>query len=116
MLLKSSEWSLIEYEDLQGYIASDSAEFRLLAGESTDEPGSSEFFEDDTTETALISPHEGKTTPVYESADESSAVLGSLKPDVEVAVIQTVDGWSLIELQGHQVYVKEIDLKFTAQL
>jgi SH3-like domain-containing protein len=53
---------------------------------------------------------------VYESADEGSAVLGALKRGVEVSVIETVDGWSLIELQGHRGYVKEIDLKFAQQV
>ena len=35
---------------------------------------------------------------------------------MEVDVIETVEGWSLIELQGHRGYVKEIDLKFTTQV
>lgn len=117
VLLRSSEWSLIDYEGLQGYIPTDAATFQLTAGDADDMPGSAAVvFEDDTTETALIAPHEGDAAPVYESADESSAVLGSLKPDVQVNVIETIEGWSLIELQGHQGYVKEIDLKFTTQV
>lgn len=117
VLLRSSEWSLIEYEGLQGYILTDAAAFQLTAGDADGMPGSAAVvFEDDTTETALINPHEGDAAPVYESADESSAVLGTLKPDVQVNVIETIEGWSLIELQGHQGYVKEIDLKFTAQV
>ena len=39
-----------------------------------------------------------------------------MKPGVEVNVIETVEGWSLIELQGHQGYIKEIDLKFAQQV
>ena len=117
VLLRSSEWSLIDYEGLQGYIPTGAAIFQLTAGDTDDVPGSAAVvFEDDTTETALVAPHEGNAAPVYESADESSAVLGSLKPDVQVNVIETIEGWSLIELQGHQGYVKEIDLKFTAQI
>ena len=117
VLLRSSEWSLIDYEGLQGYIPTDAATFQLTAGEADDMPGSTAVvFEDDTTETALIDPHEGDAALVYESADESSAVLGTLKPDVQVNVIETIEGWSLIELEGHQGYVKEIDLKFTAQV
>ena len=116
VLLKSSEWSLIEYEGLQGYIPTAAAQFELAPDEADDEPDSAVVYEDDSTETALVSPHEGDTAPVYESADEGSAVLGSLKRDVEVEVIETVDGWSLIELQGHQGYMMELDLKFTTQL
>ena len=117
VLLRSSEWSLIEYEGTQGYISTQAATFELAAGESDDMPGSAAVvFEDDTTETALTSPHEGDKAPVYESADEGSPVLGSLKPGVEVNVIETVEGWSLIELQGHQGYIKEIDLKFAQQV
>ena len=125
VLLHSTEWSLIEYGGLQGYIPSDAATFQLRRkadpsgepAEADDMPGSADVvFEDDTTETALASPHEGSAVPVYESADEGSAVLGKLKPNVAVDVIETVEGWSLIELQGHRGYVKEIDLKFTAQV
>ena len=117
VLLHSTEWSLIEYEGLQGYIPSDAATFQLVPVEADDMPGSADVvFEDDTMETALSSPHEGRAVPVYESADEGSAVLGNLKPNVEVDVIETVEGWSLIELQGHRGYVKEIDLKFTTQV
>lgn len=117
VLLKSSEWSLIDYEGLQGYISTDAATFQLTAGDADGMPGSAAVvFEDDTTETAQIAPHEGDAATVYESADESSVVLGSLKPGIQVNVIETIEGWSLIELQGHQGYVKEIDLKFTAQV
>ncbi len=117
VLLHSSEWSLIEYDGLQGYIPSDAAAYQLAPADGDDQPGSADLvFEDDTTETAQANPHEGSAAPVYESADEGSRVLGTLKPDTAVNVIETVDGWSLIELQGHRGYVKEIDLKFTAQV
>lgn len=125
VLLRSTEWTLIEYEGLRGYIPSDAATFQLIPAETDVLPqgaaspsgGSAEaIFEDDTTEKALANPHEGSAVPVYESADEGSAVLGNLKPDMEVDVIETLEGWSLIELQGHRGYVKEIDLKFTAQV
>ena len=117
VLLHSTEWSLVEYGGLQGYIPSDAATFQFVPAEADDMTGNADVvFEDDTTETALASPHEGRAVPVYESADEGSAVLGNLKPNVEVDVIETVEGWSLIELQGHRGYVKEIDLKFTAQV
>ena len=117
VLLRSSEWTFIEYEGMQGYVPTDAVSFQLVPAETEDAPESAaRVFEDDTTETALTSPHEGHAVPVYASADESSAVLGSLKQEVEVSVIETVDGWSLIELQGHRGYVKEIDLRFTAQV
>ena len=117
VLLRSTEWSLIEYEGLQGYIPSDAVTFQLVPAVADELPDSAgQVYEDDTTETALASPHEGRAVPVYESADEGSTVLGNLKPDVAVNVIETVEGWSLIELQGHRGYVKEIDLKFTAQV
>jgi uncharacterized protein YgiM (DUF1202 family) len=117
VLLRSTEWSLIEYEGLQGYIPSDAVTYQLAPAQADDMPGSADLvFENDATEAALTNPHEGSAVPVYESADESSAVLGTLKADVAVNVIETVEGWSLIELQGHQGYVKEIDLKFTARV
>ena len=125
VLLRSTEWTLIEYKGLQGYIPSDAATFQLIPAETDDlsqgaaspsGDSAGAIFEDDTTEKALANPHEGSAVPVYESADEGSAVLGKLKPDMEVDVIETLEGWSLIELQGHRGYVKEIDLKFTAQV
>ena len=117
VLLRSTEWSLIEYDGLQGYIPSDAATFQLVPAEVDQLPDSAEqVYEDDTTEKALASPHEGRAVPVYESADEGSTVLGNLKPDMAVDVIETVEGWSLIELRGHRGYVKEIDLKFTARV
>jgi uncharacterized protein YgiM (DUF1202 family) len=117
VLLHSSEWTFIEYDGMQGYIPTDSATFRLVPAATDDMPGSAAVvFEDDSTETALTSPGTGDRVSVYESADEGSAVLGTLKKNVEVSVIETVDGWSLIELQGHRGYIKEIELKFTAQV
>ncbi len=108
---------MIEYDGLQGYIPSDAATFQLVPAEVDQLPDSAEqVYEDDTTEKALASPHEGRAVPVYESADEGSTVLGNLKPDMAVDVIETVEGWSLIELRGHRGYVKEIDLKFTARV
>jgi len=116
LLLKSSEWSLVEYGGVQGYVRNDRVEFWLGPDEEDDEPGSAEVFEDDTTETATVEPHEGKSAPVYESADEASAVLGSLKRGKVVNVIETVEGWSLIELEGHQGYMEERDLNFAVTL
>ena len=117
VLLRSSEWTFIEYEGMQGYVPTDAVSFQLVPAEVEEAPESdARVFEDDTTERALTNPHEGHTVPVYASADEGSAVLGSLKKEVEVSVIETVDGWSLIELQGHRGYVKEIDLRFTARV
>ena len=117
VLLHSSEWTFIEYDGLQGYIPTDAATFRLVPATADDMPGSADMvFEDDTTETAVASPNEGDRAPVYESADEGSEVLGTLKAGTQVNVIETVEGWSLIELEGHQGYVKEIDLKFTARV
>ena len=117
VLLHSTEWSLVEYEGLQGYIPSDAVTYQLAPAQADDMPGSADLvFENDATEAALTNPHEGSAVPVYESADESSAVLGTLKADVAVNVIETVEGWSLIELKGHQGYVKEIDLKFTSRV
>ena len=114
VVLKSSEWSLVDYGDDQGYVRNDFLEFWLASDESEDEQDTADVFENDDTEVAVIAPREGGSAAVYESGDESSTVLGELSSGTEVNVIQTVDGWSLIELKGHQGYVKEIDLKFTA--
>lgn len=114
VLLKSSEWSLVAYDGVQGYLPNEMAEFHLGPVETAEAEAveTAEVYENDTTESAAVAPHEGGSAPVYESGDESSPVLGSLKPGVRVNVIQTLDGWSQIELEGHQGYIKEIDLDF----
>ena len=56
---------------------------------------------------------------IAHSDSKSTTGISSLSRtsmEVEVSVIETVDGWSLIELQGHRGYVKEIDLRFTARV
>ena len=113
VVLKSSVWSLVEYNGARGYALSDQLEFWLAPDEDDEELDDVEVYENDVTETATITPREGGTVPVYESGDESTKVLGDLPSGTEVNVIETVDGWSLIELQGHQGYVKELDLEFT---
>lgn len=113
VVLKSGEWSLVEYNGTQGYAHSEQLEFWLAPDEAEDDQDVAEVYENDITETATITPREGDAAPVYESGDESTKVLGDLPSGTEVNVIETVDGWSLIELQGHQGYVKELDLKFT---
>lgn len=114
VVLKSGDWALVEYNGVQGYAHSEQLEF-WLAPEDDDEDDDVviDVYENDVTETATITPREGSAAPVYESGDESTKVLGDLPSGTQVNVIETVDGWSLIELKGHQGYVKEMDLKFT---
>ena len=113
LLLKSSEWSLVACDGLQGYLLNDAVEFWLASDGSEEEAEDVTVFENDLTESAVIAPGTGDRSQVYESADESSPVLGSLSTGARVSVLETLEGWSLIELDGHQGYVKEKDLKFT---
>ena len=114
VVLKSSQWSLVEYNGTRGYVQNDNVSFWLASDE--DEEDDAEVYENDITEIAAIHPREGNSVSVYESGDESANVLGHLPSGTEVNVIETVDGWSLIELKGHQGYVKEVELKFTTQV
>lgn len=114
VLLKSSDWSLVDYAGTQGYAANEGLQFFLASDDTGGDPEGGEVYENDVVERAVIAPREGDAASVFESGDESTAVLGDLPSGTEVNVIQTLDGWSLIELNGHQGYVKEFDLKFTA--
>lgn len=110
VLLKGGEWSLVSWNDAQGYIANPYLEFWKGVDIEADDV---EVYEDDTMETAAIAPQAGDSANVYEAADESSAVIGSLPANTPVSVVETTDGWSLIDYKGHQGYVKELELQFT---
>ena len=48
-----------------------------------------------------------------DSADAD--VLGGLANGTKVEVLQTMDGWSHIRLEGHEGYMREQDLKFLVE-
>ena len=52
---------------------------------------------------------------VYAEDSADADVLGGLANGTKVEVIQTMDGWSHIRLQGHEGYMREQDLKFLVE-
>lgn len=114
--LKSSDWALVNYGGEQGYVMSQYLEYWMKPDEEASASDEDEdavvVYEDDSTESATTMPRDGDAAPVYESNDESSPVVGSLPRDIQVDVIETVEGWSLIEYKGHRGYMHEDDLQF----
>ncbi|MDO4867026.1 MAG: SH3 domain-containing protein [Clostridia bacterium] len=116
VMLRSSEWSLVEFEGQNGYLMNEYLEF----WQAIDEGGESAY----TTEEELVAEGDNSTlpavvhattapeAPVYDVDSDDANVLGHLKDGTRVEVVETVDGWSLISYQGHTGYMKDADLQF----
>lgn len=116
VLLKSAEWSLVQRGDDRGYALNEYLNYWYAPREDsdadTDEVPQPAVLGDEGMEAATVQPVGGGAATVYESADEGSAVLGHLPQDTPVDVLETADGWSLIQYKGHRGYVQEGDLRF----
>ena len=61
---------------------------------------------------AVVKATTAKKAPVYDVDSEDANVLGHLDDGVRVEVVETVDGWSHIRLEGHEGFMKDADLQF----
>lgn len=115
VLLRSTEWSLVEWESDMGYLLN---QYLVFVTESaSDNPALAEqkaLAESAPRETlpAAVRAAVGNDAPVYELDSEDAAVLGHLKNGTRLEVIETVDGWSHIDYQGHTGYMRDDDLQF----
>ena len=111
VLLRGKEWSFVEYEGRNGFLLNQYLTF--WGGEPVEEEeGESTVQADNSVLPAVVKAHSGKKAPVYDVDSEDAAVLGHLENGVRVEVIETVDGWSHIRLEGHEGYMKDADLQF----
>ncbi len=114
--LRSSEWSLVEFEGQDGYLMNEYLEF----WQAIDEGGESAYTADEdlvaegdnSTLPAVVHATTAPEAPVYDVDSDDANVLGHLKDGTRVEVVETVDGWSLISYQGHTGYMKDADLQF----
>ena len=110
VLLRSAEWTLVEWEDKTGYLMN-----RYLAF-ATD--ADVEAVEEDTNANksvmipAMVLAMDGGYAPVYDVDSEDATELGRLKNGKRVMVVETVGGWSLISYKDHTGYMKDEDLQF----
>jgi len=110
VLLRSSEWSLVEWEDQRGYLMNQYLEF---LDESEEEAGEvSEEDADTALLPAMVLAMEGASAPVFDVDSEDAKELGRLPNGTRVVVVETVNGWSLITYKEHNGYMRDEDLQF----
>ena len=112
VLLRSSEWSLVEWEGQNGYLLNQYLEFWETA---EDESGAASVPEEDAdtaTLPAMVLAMDGRYAQVYDVDSDDGEPLGRLENGERVVVMETVDGWSRISYQDHIGYMKDEDLQF----
>lgn len=125
--LHSSEWSMVKYEGQTGYLLNAYLEFwsappGALGEDEEEEPvveatsDEAEIPEREVKESdlqyAVVSAMVGDSAQVYSENSLDADVLGSLKNGVRLTVVESIDGWNKIELQGHVGYMLDEDLQF----
>ncbi len=111
VLLKSAEWTYVEYGDNNGYLLNQYLTF--FGGAEQNNPEAAQpVAADESTIPAVVRATTEKKAPVYDVDSGDATVLGHLSDGVRVEVIETVNGWSHISLEGHEGYMKDADLQF----
>ena len=110
VLLKSTEWTYVECGSNNGYLLNQYLQFFGGEEQGTEEEATVEA--DESTIPAVVRATTDKKAPVFDVDSGDATVLGHLDDGVRVEVIETVDGWSHIRLEGHEGYMKDADLQF----
>lgn len=112
VLLRSGEWSLVTDETQTGYLLNEYLDFDGEAdAEAT--PAVVEGDADYQDHIYAMVSCSGGNAPVYDSDSEDASQIGKLPDGTHLNVIHTDDEWSLIELYGHQGYMKNETLQFS---
>ena len=115
VLLRSAEWTLVEWEGRTGYLLN-----RYLAFEGED-AGEAPEAEEPQAEggekvsvmlPAMVLAMDGGYAPVYDVDSEDATELGRIKNGKRLMVVETSGGWSLISYKNHTGYMKDEDLQF----
>lgn len=120
VLSHSSEWSLVEYGDTQGYLLNRYLEFWTGGANALDEAQAAPYADipdeeaPGEVEHAEVACDDASKASVYDEDSADAKVLGTLKNGTQVEVVQTIAGWSLIRYKGHEGYMREQDLRFLA--
>lgn len=117
VLLRSSEWSLVEWEGQNGYLLNQYLEFwDSTEDEAEAEEASAEAPEEEEGDNsmlpAVVLAMDGGYAAVYDVDSDDGEMVGSLKNSTRVTVIRTVNGWSQITYKDHTGYMKDEDLQF----
>ena len=109
VLLKSSEWTLVEYEGANGYVLNDYVEFVSAAPDAQAVVDRDMEVEE---VYALAQPENGSEVAVYDADSDDADVLGHLRGGAKVQILKLLDDWCLISYEGHQGYMREDELHF----
>ncbi len=107
VLLNSTEWTLVEYQDMKGYLMNDYIEY-LTAFEEEEAPVDLEIDADEETVAAVV---RAASATVYNMDSDDAEVLGHLKKGIRVEVVKAEDDWLYIRYQGHEGYMKQSELE-----
>ena len=114
------EWSQVNYNGITGYLLNQYLEFTIdnsgaLTAVTQEEEEPLEIEEVNEIEHAEVDCDTGAKAAVYAEDSADADVLGGLANGTKVEVLQTMDGWSHIRLEGHEGYMREQDLKFLVE-
>lgn len=110
VLLRSAEWTLVEWEGRTGYMLN---RYLTFEGEDAGEDPEAEGGERLTAMLpAMVLAMDGGYAPVYDVDSEDATELGRIKNGKRLMVIETSGGWSLISYKNHTGYMKDEDLQF----
>ena len=112
VLLRSTEWTLAEWEDKSGYLLN---RYLSFAGDEEEQPSEDEPAPGEKVTVMLpakVLAMDGRFASVYDVDSEDATELGQLKNGKRVMVVETSGGWSLISYKDHTGYMKDEDLQF----
>lgn len=114
VLLNSSEWTLVEYEGMNGYVLNEYVEF--LTEPAGAQAAVVDLDADAEEVYAAVQPENGSKAAVYDADSDDADVLGHLNGGTQVQLVRLLDDWVLIRYQGHEGYMRENDLLFLDEI
>ena len=109
VLLKSADWTLVEWEGKNGYLMN---QYLSFPGDEAEEQAAEEPGKVSVMLPAMVLAMDGGYAPVYDVDSEDATELGRLKNGKRLMVVETTGGWSLISYRNHTGYMKDEDLQF----
>ena len=111
VLLNSTDWTLVEYEGLKGYLMNDYVEY-LMALDDEEAAVDVEIDADDVVTAAVRVP----SAAVYNVDSDDADVLGHLKQGLRVQVLKAEDDWMYIRYEGREGYMRDADLELLDEI
>jgi len=112
VLLRSAEWTLVEWNEKNGYLMNRYLAFEDEAVEEAEPEAEAAGERDTAMIPAMVLAMDGGYAPVYDVDSEDATELGRLKNGKRLMVVETTGGWSLISYKDHTGYMRDDDLQF----